>query len=59
MRYDYKCNNIKCKEHNKVIEKECKHTENKLQKCDGCELYLTRVYSRDSVPMIKTNDGCS
>lgn len=54
MTYDFKCNNIKCKDHNKEFEITCKHTESKSQVCLHCGAPLSRVWNSIS---IRTSDG--
>jgi predicted nucleic acid-binding Zn ribbon protein len=55
-RYEYKCNNLKCKNHNVLITitkpmSEC----SKLEYCEKCKEELQRDYS--GIGAIKTGDG--
>jgi len=51
MRYDFKCNNDKCKVDTKEVI--CSYSEIDVQVCE-CGEKMQRLYS---APMIKTNDG--
>lgn len=55
MRYDFKCNNDKCEESNKVKTITCRMSEVSDPKpCECCKEPMVRVYN---APSISTGDG--
>lgn len=55
MFYDFKCNNVKCEEHDKVKTVSCRMAEVSDPKpCEKCKEPMSRVYN---APGISTGDG--
>jgi predicted nucleic acid-binding Zn ribbon protein len=55
MTYTYKCENTKCEDFDKSLERNVPISENNSQKCEHCDELLKRVYMAPA--SIRTSDG--